>query len=57
MGSLLRLKPAMGVAASSANVGLALLVSGALAGVTELTELGPMCSLILQQASSGSFSW
>lgn len=51
------LKPAMGVAAGSANVGLALLVSGALAGVTELTELGPMCSLTFQQASPGSFSW
>jgi len=55
MGSLVHPEPAVGLAASFANLGLALLVSGDLAGVTELTELVPMCLLIFQQVSSGSF--
>lgn len=37
----MHLKPAVRRVASFADLGLALLVSGALAGVTELTELSP----------------
>ena len=57
MGSLVHPEPAVGLAASFANLGLALPLSGDLAGVTEMTELVSMCSLIFQQVSSGLFLW
>lgn len=50
VGSLVHLKPAVGTVASFTHLGVALLVSGALTGVTELPELSPTCSVILQQA-------
>lgn len=50
MGSLVCLKPAVGIITSFADLGLAPLVSGLWTGVIELPELSPMCSLILGQA-------
>lgn len=51
MGSLVHLKLAAGIVASFADLGLALLVSGALAKVAELY------SPIVPQASPGLFLW